>query len=95
MALTGSFAWNASLSSIARLLAYGATCAALPVFRRRDPSAAVFRAPGGWLMPALGMAFCFVLLTQMGRTDFLLLLTTATFAALSWRVTRPHRTPLK
>lgn len=95
LALTGSFAWNASLSSIARLLAYGATCASLPIFRRRDPEAAVFRVPGGWLLPAIGMAFCFVLLTQMGRTDLLLLLATAALASLSWLMTRSPIPPLK
>ncbi len=88
LALSGSFAWNASLSAVARLLTYGLTCAALPVFRRRDPSAAVFRAPGGWLAPALGLGFCAVLLTQMNRTEFLLLGATVLLASLSWRLTR-------
>jgi APA family basic amino acid/polyamine antiporter len=88
LALSGSFAWNASLSAVARLLTYGLTCAALPVFRRRTPEAAVFRAPGGWLAPGLGIGFCLVLLTQMNRTEMLLLGGTIVLAAISWLLTR-------
>ena len=88
LALSGSFAWNASLSAVARLLTYGLTCAALPVFRRRTPEAAVFRAPGGWLAPGLGIGFCLVLLTQMNRTEMLLLAGTIVLAAISWLLTR-------
>ena len=88
LALGGSFEWNASLSAVARLLTYGLTCAALPVFRRRNPEAAVFRVPGGILVPALGIGFCLVLLTQMGRTEMLLLAATITLASLTWLATR-------
>ncbi len=84
LALSGSFEWNASLSAVARLLTYGVTCASLPVFRRRHPGLAVFRTPAGYLLPALGVAFCVVLLTQMGRVEFLILAATMLVAALTW-----------
>ncbi|MGH9466847.1 MAG: APC family permease [Terriglobales bacterium] len=90
LAMAGSFEWNASLSAVARLLTYGFTCAALPVFRRRDPGAPVFRVPLGWLVPALGVGFCLVLLTQMDRTDMALLSGTIALAAVSWLLTRPR-----
>jgi basic amino acid/polyamine antiporter, APA family len=84
LALWGSFEWDASLSAVARLLTYGVTCGALPVFRRRDPRAAIFRTPGGYVVPALGVAFCLVLLTQMDRLEFIILAATILLAALTW-----------
>ncbi|MGH9478411.1 MAG: APC family permease, partial [Terriglobales bacterium] len=121
LALAGNFEWNASLSAIARLATYGATCAALPVFRRRTPlheatwtrpeqsgralppsefrpqpdqregvlrraavPLPVFRVPGGWAAPALGLGFCALLLSQMGRSDFLLLGATLVLGLGSW-----------
>jgi amino acid transporter len=48
LTLTGTFVYAATISVIARLLSYAATCAALPVFRRRaDAPEALFVAPGG------------------------------------------------
>jgi APA family basic amino acid/polyamine antiporter len=88
LALSGSFEWNASLSAVARLFTYGVTCGALPVFRRRNPGAAVFRTPMGYVMPALGVAFCLVLLTQMGSVDFTILAATMALAAATWVWTR-------
>jgi basic amino acid/polyamine antiporter, APA family len=84
LALSGSFEWDASLSAVARLLTYGATCAALPVFRKRNPRARIFRAPAGRLMAGLGVAFCVVLLTQMGRLEFVILVATILLAAGTW-----------
>jgi basic amino acid/polyamine antiporter, APA family len=84
LALSGSFEWNASLSAVARLFTYGVTCGALPVFRRRNPGLAVFRTPMGDVVPALGVAFCVVLLTQMGSVDFTILAATMALAAMTW-----------
>ncbi len=48
LTLTGTFIYAATISVIARLLAYAATCAALPVLRRREGApAAGFVAPFG------------------------------------------------
>ena len=86
LALAGSFEWNASLSAVARLATYGATCAALPVFRRRGQGVGSFRIPCGALVSALGIGFCVVLVTQMGSTEFVLLAATMLLAAASWVV---------
>jgi basic amino acid/polyamine antiporter, APA family len=94
LALSGSFEWNANLSAVARLLTYGATCGALPIFRRRNPGAAVFRAPAGYLISAFGVAFCVVLLTQMGLLDFIILAGTILLAALTWLRSRRQLTAL-
>ncbi len=48
LALSGTFVYAATISVIARLLSYAATCAALPVLRRRrDAPPAAFHAPAG------------------------------------------------
>ena len=48
LTLSGTFVYAATISVIARLLSYSATCAALPVLRRRsDARPALFRAPAG------------------------------------------------
>ena len=48
LTLTSSFVAALTISTIARLIAYAATCAALPVLRRRsDAPKALFRLPGG------------------------------------------------
>lgn len=91
VALSGNFEWNASLSAVARLFTYGATCGALPFFRRRNPGMAVFRVPAGYLVSTCGVAFCLVLLTQMRLLDFAILAGTVLLAALTWL--RSRRTP--
>ena len=48
LALTGTFVYAATISVIARLLSYAATCAALPVLRRKAGAPeALFTTPGG------------------------------------------------
>jgi APA family basic amino acid/polyamine antiporter len=91
LALFGNFEWNASLSAVARLLTYGVTCGTLPVFRRRNPQAALFHAPAGYLMSALSVAFCFVLMTQMGRLEFFILAGTILLATLTWLWSRRRK----
>ena len=63
LALYGSFEWNATLSAIVRLVTYGLTCVALPVFRRRPGFAeAGFHLPlAGAIVPA-GVGFALWLL---------------------------------
>jgi amino acid transporter len=69
LALLGSFTWNATLSAVARLLYYGLVCAALPVFRRKQPEAALFRLPGGNYFAVLGAGICVVLITGVNLGD--------------------------
>jgi amino acid transporter len=64
LAAFGSFAANAALSAIVRLVVYGLTCGALLVFRRRAGAEAPgFRVPAGGLVAAVGLAFSLWLLT--------------------------------
>jgi len=56
LTLKSSFVAALTISTIARLVTYGATCLALPVFRaRRETSAAVFRLPGGTVVAVLSL----------------------------------------
>ncbi|MGH9914985.1 MAG: APC family permease, partial [Pyrinomonadaceae bacterium] len=51
LTLSGTFVYAVTISAIARLLAYGTTCAAMLVFRRREQkNPALFKAPFGVLM---------------------------------------------
>jgi amino acid transporter len=102
MALFGNFAWNLTLSAVARLVYYGAGCAALPVLRRKQPRAAFFRLPAGNLFAGLGVLICCVLLTQVDRSKSLILVATIALAAVNWvwatrldhhRVTETQRKP--
>lgn len=57
LTLSGTFVYAATISVIARLLSYGATCAALPVFRRRrDAPSALFLAPAGMAVSVVALA---------------------------------------
>jgi basic amino acid/polyamine antiporter, APA family len=92
LALLGSFTWNATLSAVARLLYYGLVCAALPVFRRKQPGAAMFRLPGGTFFAILGVGICAVLITGVNLSGSLILLATALVAMLNWLLVRNQRT---
>jgi APA family basic amino acid/polyamine antiporter len=88
LALLGSFTWNATLSAVARLLYYGLVCASLPVFRRKQPGAAMFRLPAGTLFAALGTVICTVLITGVNLGGSLILLATALVAFINWLLVR-------
>jgi amino acid transporter len=65
LTLSGSFLSALTISTLTRLLAYAATCAAVPVLRRRaDVAPALFRAPGGIATVAVAMALIAWLLAQ-------------------------------
>lgn len=87
-AVWGNFTWNASLSAVARLLVYISICLALLVFRRRWTQAPAFRLPGAFAFSSAGTAFCLFLMFRMGRTEFIILATTAVLAAATWYGTR-------
>lgn len=56
LTLKSSFVAALTISTIARLVTYGATCLALPVFRhRKDGPPAAFRLPGGTIIAVLSM----------------------------------------
>jgi amino acid transporter len=59
LTLSGTFLYAVTISAIARLLIYAATCAALPLLRRRRAAtSSTFRLPGG-----IAIAFAVLLLT--------------------------------
>ncbi|HLY53276.1 MAG TPA: hypothetical protein VKQ31_09735, partial [Steroidobacteraceae bacterium] len=91
-ALFGSFAWNVTLSAVARLLYYGAVCAAVPVLRRKQPQAATFRLPLGPVLPALGIAICLTLLTRVDFSKSLILLAVILTALVNWLLVRGRST---
>jgi len=65
LTLSGSFLSAVAISTLTRLLAYAATCAAVPVLRRRvDVAPALFRAPGGIGTVAVALAVIAWLLAQ-------------------------------
>src|SRR5678815_3218374 len=56
LTLKSSFVAALTISTIARLVTYGATCLALPVFRaRRETAPALFRLPGGTVIAILSL----------------------------------------
>jgi L-asparagine transporter-like permease len=69
---------------VARLFTYGLVCAALLRLRRMQPEAASFRLPAGWLAAFLGMAFCALMVTQMGSEHLKIVLVVAAVALLNW-----------
>jgi amino acid transporter len=93
MAVYGNFVWNATLSAVARLFVYAATCSALLVLRRRerlDPStpAASFRLPGGIAFALLGIGFCLALALRLGAKELALLGAFCAVAAAHWLAVR-------
>ena len=63
LTLKSSFVAALTISTIARLVTYGATCLALPIFRRRkDGPAAAFHLPGGTIIAMLSLALIIWLL---------------------------------
>src|ERR1700687_716441 len=76
LAMAGSFAWNVTLSVVARLFYYAVVCAALIALRRKQPQAAGFRLPGGPVLAVLGIAIAVVLGTQVDLSKSLILTAT-------------------
>jgi APA family basic amino acid/polyamine antiporter len=65
MTLKGSFVAALTISAIARLVTYGATCLSLPIFRRRKNVApAVFHLPGGSIIAILALLLAIWLLAN-------------------------------
>lgn len=88
LALMGTFRWNAILSALSRLFAYGITCAALPILRKKDPAQQSFHLPAGAAFAALGTLFALVLLSRMGRAELIALAITAALSFLNWLAVR-------
>jgi amino acid transporter len=66
LAVSGTFSWLAGMSSLARILGYGACVAALPRLQRKfGMSEHALRLPGGFAIPAIALVICAWLLTQV------------------------------
>jgi len=66
LTLSGTFVYAATISVIARLLAYTSTCLALPMLRRKpDAPPATFRAPAGWLLAGIALVVSGWLLSRV------------------------------
>lgn len=94
LALLGSFSWNVTLSAVARLFYYAMVCAALPVLRKKQPGAALFRLPGGPWLAGIGILLCLVLITRVDLSGSLILLATILIALINWLLVR-NRAPRK
>jgi basic amino acid/polyamine antiporter, APA family len=83
-----SFAWNVTLSAVARTFYYVLVCAAVPVLRRRQPDAATFRAPGGLTLPLAGIAICVILVTRADLSKSVIVLATIVTGLANWALVR-------
>jgi len=91
LAIAGSFAWNVTLSVVARLFYYAVVCAALIALRRKQPRAAGWRLPGGPALAVLGIAIAAALATQVDLSKSLILGATVGAAVLNWLWARRTR----
>jgi amino acid transporter len=65
LTLSSGFVYALTISAIARLLAYSATCAALPALRaKKDAPEAMFKAPAGVAVSALSLVLAIWLLSN-------------------------------
>ena len=71
-AALGNFQWNAMLSAVSRLAIYVAMALAVLVFRMRRDGKAQFLLPVPYLFSGFALLFSLVLITQMGRGEFML-----------------------
>jgi amino acid transporter len=71
LALSGSFVWLAVVATLARLLGYILSVAALPVLEKTmEPSEHEFRLYGGWFIPVLALLLCIWLCTFASLTQW-------------------------
>ena len=84
LAIASSFAWNVTLSVVARLFYYAVVCAALIALRRKRPLGSGFRMPGGPVLAVVGIGIAVALTTQTDLSKTLILAATAGAALLNW-----------
>ncbi|MEZ4585605.1 MAG: APC family permease [Gemmatimonadales bacterium] len=87
---------NLGLSAVSRLFIYGGVCAALPVFRRRDgtaasPGPARYRAPWGVGMAVIGVLISLILATAMSGREALTMALVVLAATIHWWVAGTRR----
>ena len=82
----GSFAANATLAAIVRLVTYGLAAASLLVFRRRAAMPAGFHLPMASVVAPAAIAFCLWLLSTRTFTQAWILLAMMAVGAGLWFV---------
>ena len=82
----GSFAGNAELAAIVRLVTYGLVAASLLVFRRRGEAAPGFSLPGAKVVAPAALAFCAWLLSTRTFTQAWILLAMMAVGVALWLV---------
>ena len=87
-ALIGNFEWNALLSAVSRLAVYAAMALAVPILRARHDGKAQFPLPVPWLFAGFGVLFSALLATQMGRSEFAVMVATLAIALANWAIVR-------
>jgi amino acid transporter len=88
LALAGSFKWNVTLSAVARLLTYGATCAALIPLRNKTPEIGALRLPAGKWIAIAGVFFSVTIATRMDWTALAIMAATLLIALVNWVLVR-------
>lgn len=93
LTVTGTFLSLVRLSTVIRLVTYAATCAAVPILRRRAGSPAAFSVPGGDLVAGVALALIAWLFSSSNASDALLVLAAAGVALLFYLATRGRWRP--
>lgn len=84
LALAGNFAWNVTLSVMARLFYYALVCAAVIALRRKRFSTRGFRLPAGYIFAAAGVLICCALAWQADLSKSAILGAAVAAALLNW-----------
>jgi len=88
LAAYGNFQWNATLSAVTRLFIYGSTCLALIVLRRKQPGDAWLSVPGGSVLAVIGIGFCALLASRMGRAEVSVIGGVTVLGMVHWLIVR-------
>ena len=69
LAISGTFVWLVTVSVIARLVTYMATCLAVPLLRKQSRETAHFHIPFGAFLPISGVLLCLWLIIHAETRD--------------------------
>jgi amino acid transporter len=94
LALSGTFIYLVKLTLIARVLVFAATCATVPLMRRRpELPAATFKVPAGSLVGWICVALCLLFLARSSMREMLDVAVAAAAGLVIFGVTRLTRAP--